>query len=695
MNKFKIIMPFFVFLLSISCKQIANDNIILHSDNNVSDKPTILFNGKFVYSNGINIYTANIDGTNQNKLTKDNSDSQPKWSPDGTKIIFTRVTGRYNIPESVITLAVYIMNSDGTDIKELVKGLNPNWSPDGNKIAFSNEGLAVINPDGTNYKLLTETPASTIKWSPDGNKIIFNSKKDGYSKIYVINADGTNQINLTNSSNYETEPNWSPDSNKIIFTSYDSKNEKTRSQIYVVAKNGTNKINLSNNPYMELEGNYSPDGTKIAFRSDRDGLFKLYVMNADGTDQRSLSDNCSFYKFLSWLPYKNQLLVSEGTGMDNEIYIINIDGTNKIKLTNIEGYGIEYYFDLNKKSSSIPIPQNFPSVINSNNKPKMLPPINPPSTLPKDLSNAKFTYSSDGHIYVKKMDGAKDNILIDNYNSEKDYSLKWSPDRAKIVFKRKKEGYVKSGGGPYVNLIDIYVMNADGTNQNLLIDNVETVWDDIDPTWSPYSKKIAFSKDGLCVIDADGKNYHLLNNVTSYSPNWSPNGKRIAFWQGSFNASKIYVINADGTNQILLANGHTPVWSPDGTKIAFRIGEDKINIMNSDGTNQTFLVYGVYETYDHPLVWAPDGKKIVFTSDKDGVHKLYVINTDGTNQTKLVNNCKTEIFSSWSPDSTKIVFLYSEPNSHKFDVYIINTDGTNLIKLNDGLINNFLNWSWF
>jgi len=78
-------------------------------------------------------------------------------------------------------------------------------------------------------------------WSPDGTKIAFCSTKDGNAEIYVMNADGTGAIRLTNNPAWEDSPSW------------------------------------------------SPDGTRIAFDSSRDGNTEIYVMNADGTGQTRLT----------------------------------------------------------------------------------------------------------------------------------------------------------------------------------------------------------------------------------------------------------------------------------------------------------------------------------------------------------------------------------------------------------------------
>ncbi|MBM3239583.1 hypothetical protein FJZ31_25125, partial [Candidatus Poribacteria bacterium] len=93
----------------------------------------------------------------------------------------------------------------------------PSWSPDGKKIAFAsyrdgNGEIYVMNADGTNPIRLTNHPTTDWNpcWSPDGTKIAFASMRDGDYQIYVMNADGTNIVKLTNPPGENDNPSWSP-----------------------------------------------------------------------------------------------------------------------------------------------------------------------------------------------------------------------------------------------------------------------------------------------------------------------------------------------------------------------------------------------------------------------------------------------------------------------------------------------------
>jgi len=113
------------------------------------------------------------------------------------------------------------MNSDGsnqTRLSNFPDSVRPHWSPDGTKIIFHNPvDVYVINADGTNLLNLTNGAGGNVggvepAWSPDGSKIAFSSDRvdpTHYNyEIYVMNADGSNQTRLTYSAAYDTSPDW-------------------------------------------------------------------------------------------------------------------------------------------------------------------------------------------------------------------------------------------------------------------------------------------------------------------------------------------------------------------------------------------------------------------------------------------------------------------------------------------------------
>jgi HYR domain/WD40-like Beta Propeller Repeat len=264
----------------------------------------------------------------------------------------------------------------------------------------------------------------------------------------------------------------------------------------------------------------------------------------------------------------------------------------------------------------------------------------------------------------------------------------------KIAFVSQRDGGVDNP--------EIYVMNADGSEQTRLTNNQFL---DGFPTWSPDGTKIAFSRtvspgnDEIYVMNADGSEQTRLTNspASDSDPNWSPDGTKIAFTStrdgdvsGNIN-SEIYVMNADGSEQTNISNNpaadFTPDWSPDGTKIAFSsnrvlFSNDELYIMNADGSEQTRITFTGDRVFDYQPTWSPDGTKIAFSSNRDLNGEIYVMNADGTNPTRLTfTESAGDDAPTWSPDGTKIAFDSNRDDGVNWDIYVMNADGSEQTRL--------------
>ena len=185
---------------------------------------------------------------------------------------------------------------------------DPAWSPDGDVIAFtrgtSNGDIYLVDADGTNLRRLTSDPADDQDpaWSPDGDQIAFVSKRDGFSEVYVMEADGQLETRITQDGASEVRhPTWSPSGENIAFAS----NRDGNLEIYVVEPDGTNEERLTIDETSEdLGPSWAPDGTRIAFVRQRGEETEIFMLNYDHPGRLiKLGVGLATAFDPAWLPY--------------------------------------------------------------------------------------------------------------------------------------------------------------------------------------------------------------------------------------------------------------------------------------------------------------------------------------------------------------------------------------------------------
>jgi len=257
------------------------------------------------------IFTINSDGSNNQMLmSADIGLNHHNWSSDGSKIACVGYADEN-------TWSIYTFDANGTNLTRLtttddVWDSEPCWSPDGSKIAFSRiypnqnnlSEIWIMDMDGNN-QYYSGIEGFAQKLSIDGNQFIYQSSIVGNSDIFISNIDGTGlqQITFTNVS--EGYPEWSPDETKIAFVRFIYGQTDTY-EIFVMNSDGSDEIQLTNNNYLDHYPRWSPDGSRLAFITDQLGemQFEIYIMNANGTGKYQLTFSPSGYTAINpaWKP---------------------------------------------------------------------------------------------------------------------------------------------------------------------------------------------------------------------------------------------------------------------------------------------------------------------------------------------------------------------------------------------------------
>lgn len=278
-------------------------------------------------------YVMNPDGSGQMRLAQVGD-----RSADGQRIVFSSISNDANLHDQ--NSEIYVKNSDGSGLMLLTdhpaSDISPAWSPDGRRVVFvsnrddedfagcdirhCNWEIYVVDADGKNLFRLTDHPAQDISpsWSPDGNRIAFISNRDMAQEnkqgIYLVGSDGSNLRLLVSEFLFLSPPAWSPGGGKIAFASFGngSSGAENNAEIHAINVNGTKRSRLTRSPGLDGFPAWSPDGTQIAFSSYRDEPdfqncgddcnSEIYVMNADGSDTIRLTDEPGEDSFPDWLP---------------------------------------------------------------------------------------------------------------------------------------------------------------------------------------------------------------------------------------------------------------------------------------------------------------------------------------------------------------------------------------------------------
>ena len=248
-------------------------------------------------SGGLNeIWIMDADGGNQEALTdNDDNDERPAISADGTKVTFMA----YRAGDGTVdSWEIYKMNADGS-----------------NQVALTDD-------DDTDFE---------PSWAPDGSKVIFQRQTTGVpvgevagQDLWTVPVGGGVATNVTNTPNaYECCAEYSPDGTKVAFTNSGDTdgNPMTpadENEIWVMNANGTGQTQLTDNTAQDVGPTWSPDGSTIAWGNVDNG--SIWTMNADGSNEQALTSASSYYAPV-WSPDGSLIAAQLG----NEIVAVDVE----------------------------------------------------------------------------------------------------------------------------------------------------------------------------------------------------------------------------------------------------------------------------------------------------------------------------------------------------------------------------------
>ena len=245
------------------------------------------------------IFTYASDGSDRRMLTTSGYNIMPSWSWDGRRILFSSNLGG-------AAAEIWVMDADGGNKRQLTFGtqggnFTPVESPDGTRIGFSGMRRSVGHPevwvmdvDGTNQERLTTTVVMPGQenvwtlhpsWSPDGERIVFASTSSGQTQIWAMNADGSDQRQLTDGLGLSypdaNVPSWSLDGSRIAFW---SGFERRFGEVWTMNPDGSDprRVTSTPDPQNSDDPQWSPDGTMIIFGMGQSGNRAMYVVPSEG-----------------------------------------------------------------------------------------------------------------------------------------------------------------------------------------------------------------------------------------------------------------------------------------------------------------------------------------------------------------------------------------------------------------------------
>ncbi len=249
-------------------------NITNHPANDVfpawsPDGRKITFASDRAEAGNLDVYVMNADGSGLMRLTNaPGEDRGTSWTSDGQTIVFH--SSRFR--DATHTFDVFKMNADGTNQTKI----------------FTNGSAAYVCGNSTNGIIVFNSSGDPLGTNPLNPPVGTNPPARDF-EIFTMNMNGGDVFQVTNNTVLDSGPKWSPDCSRISYNSLDAGGSL---DIHRINANGTNDVNLTNTPgIFDAFSAWSPNGNRIVFSSNRDVNFEIYTMNSsNGANVRRLTN---------------------------------------------------------------------------------------------------------------------------------------------------------------------------------------------------------------------------------------------------------------------------------------------------------------------------------------------------------------------------------------------------------------------
>lgn len=274
-----------------------------------------------------------------------------------------------------------------------------------------------------------------------GDRLVFASNRTGNFDLYLIDIDGSNLRQITNTEGPDFDPRWSPDGRQIIYAARVT--QADTADLWIMDADGSNPVQLTNSPDMdEVDPDISPNGLFIAFASNRSGNFDIYTMSIDGTNVQQITNDVADEVSPRWSPDGALIAYYAGTYNQTEtsdLYIIASQGGVPNRLTQNDAIP-DLWVDWARSGAEIA------------------------------FTSGQGLGGDQRAIFTMPLGGAAKQLTEGQIHDD---DPTWSPDGTRIAFDSNRQG-----DGVY----DLFIVDVATGNVSQLTDNTG---DNVAPAWQP------------------------------------------------------------------------------------------------------------------------------------------------------------------------------------------------------------------